>query len=352
MKREPWFPVDANFQDDSQILGVSGPSELVYFRSVALAKRLKRPRIEDVHLRRLCDKFEDLGKTNDIEAETARELCDAGLWQLDDVGYVIVAYDGWNGAADRAQEASIEHGRYGAHVKNHAKRGIKEEGCGYCEGTLKPPTKGVSKPPSSPPSSPPPGPLQADKTRQDETRRDENYPSSPPISQRETYPQGDDDGLVQERTTSHPADQILAPLGIVAATATAGERATVERAIEQGWTTDALIDLAHVAASKEEPRSYLAGMLTKRANTTPTAPPASNGTTALAPGADWLAKWTQGRHMVGTATAKLATMIDELGDPAGRALFNIRTIARNDTEITAKQAFRASYLANLEQDNN
>jgi len=150
MKREPWFPMDANYQDDPDIIVLSLGAEVAYFRSVALAKRLKGDGVvTDGLLRRICDKFDQLGnQPSDMEAAIAHELVDVGLWQLTEGGYLITAYESWNGDADLAAQLAPELGRWGAHLRHHVEKDKTSPKCRYCMGA--PPPQGIA------PHSPPP----------------------------------------------------------------------------------------------------------------------------------------------------------------------------------------------------
>src|SRR5690606_22360582 len=92
-----WVPLDADFQDDDRLIDVSAEAELLFVRSLALAKRLASDgRLRRSHLRRLCDKL-----TSDPE-RLASELLDAGLWISEgEAGshqerFVIAAWLSWN----------------------------------------------------------------------------------------------------------------------------------------------------------------------------------------------------------------------------------------------------------------
>lgn len=353
MKRAPWLPLDANFQDDTRLIDVSANAELVYLRSLGLTKRMEEDGarwISPGHLRKLCDKLD----LNDADRRAvADELETVGAWTADVEAdtWVVTAWDSWNVSVTEGKARQNRGAKQGNHNR-HGHPG-KLDDCLVCNDDASP--GGSLDVGKRPVSDSPSDRLAVGSTSLDvdvDEMEMKNSPSSSTVYPRPVDNRASDDGGVEEReqrTTTHPAVRILQPLGIVGAEPTEGERQTVGRAIERGWTTDQLVDLAHIAASKEEPRSYLQGMLTKRANTSPTAAPAANGTApvALAPGADWLAKWAKARTMT---RASGEDMIRALGEPAGRALHEIRQIARYDTEVTAKQAFRACYLEQLNQE--
>jgi hypothetical protein len=104
-----YVPLDVNYQDDPRVLRAGPMAELVYLRSLTLAKRLDDDgRIEDVHLRRLCDGIED------DPLEVANDLCNAGLWITDGDAYRIAAWLKHNpskAALEADREAEAERGR-------------------------------------------------------------------------------------------------------------------------------------------------------------------------------------------------------------------------------------------------
>lgn len=114
-----WVPLDVDFQDDDRMIGVSLEAELLFVRSLALAKRLASDgRIRLAHLRRLSDKL-----PGDPE-KYADELIGAGLWDTEGTPgtpserYVIVSWLRWNAPADDldgVREAKRAGGKRGNH---------------------------------------------------------------------------------------------------------------------------------------------------------------------------------------------------------------------------------------------
>jgi hypothetical protein len=117
-----WVPLDVDFQDDDRLIDVTAGAELLYVRSLALAKRLGTDgRIRRSHLRRLSDKLDDLG------CGFEDELIDAGLWRWEGsqdpaVGhYQIASWDRWNDpvkAEKRARAGKSRGGKLGNHRRH------------------------------------------------------------------------------------------------------------------------------------------------------------------------------------------------------------------------------------------
>ncbi len=97
-------PLDVNFQDDAKVVQVSPEAELVYLRSLALAKRLDEDgAIHRAHLGRLTDKLDD---RPDV---LAKELVDVDLWFETDNGWFIAAWAAHNTlTAERAEARAAE----------------------------------------------------------------------------------------------------------------------------------------------------------------------------------------------------------------------------------------------------
>lgn len=120
-----WVPLDVDFQDDDRMVGVSAEAELLFLRSLALAKRLASDgRIRVAHLRRLSDKLSGSAE------KYAEELIDAGLWECEgtpgasDERFVIASWLRWNAAADEiddVRERKSAGGKLGNHRRyNHS----------------------------------------------------------------------------------------------------------------------------------------------------------------------------------------------------------------------------------------
>lgn len=121
MKRDPWIPLWAAFQDDPSVLSVSAEAELLFVRAVALSRlRGAEGVVHAAQLRHLCDKF-----TAD-PAELCRQLCEAipkPLWvDLGDGRYSIPSFSEWNQPKSERSAAakSANHSRWKhpGHVDN------------------------------------------------------------------------------------------------------------------------------------------------------------------------------------------------------------------------------------------
>ena len=93
-------PLDVNFQDDAKIVQVSPEAELVYLRSLALAKRLDEDgAIHRAQLGRLTDKLDDMPEV------LAKELVDVDLWFETEKGWYIAAWAAHNTLTTERAEA-------------------------------------------------------------------------------------------------------------------------------------------------------------------------------------------------------------------------------------------------------
>jgi hypothetical protein len=93
-------PLDVNFQDDAKVVQVSPEAELVYLRSLALAKRLDEDgAVHRAHLGRLTDKLDD---RPDV---LAKELVDVDLWFETETGWYIAAWAAHNTLTTERAEA-------------------------------------------------------------------------------------------------------------------------------------------------------------------------------------------------------------------------------------------------------
>lgn len=119
MKRSPWFPVWAGFQDDEQFLSVSAEAELLYLRAVARCKLDGQGDAEGLvsrhQLRRLTDKMAT------DPAELCRQLCEADpvpLWDdLGDGRYRVRAYGEWIRSAEQYRLAKAAAAKLGNHTR-------------------------------------------------------------------------------------------------------------------------------------------------------------------------------------------------------------------------------------------
>lgn len=131
-----FIKLDVNYADDPKIIEVGEKSEILYVRSLCLAKRIMSDGfIADAHLPRF-----GLSGVN----ARARKLVAAGLWTRDDErgGYVITAWSRRNppaaGKDEKASQAA-EDGIRGNHKRWHSDRGIIEPTCPLCPPSSAPP---------------------------------------------------------------------------------------------------------------------------------------------------------------------------------------------------------------------
>lgn len=98
-----FVPLDVNYTDDPRIIRAGPDCELVYLRSLALAKRLNQDgRIDQAHLGRLTDGLE-------LVSHIAPTLVKEGLWVEDGDGWQIAAWLKHNpSAADLEAEREAE----------------------------------------------------------------------------------------------------------------------------------------------------------------------------------------------------------------------------------------------------
>ena len=267
MKRSPWFPVWASYQDDEQILALSAEAELLYLRGVARCKQLDQGRdggqIGRHQLRRLTDKM-----ATDRE-HLAAELVDAGLWQETPNGWWVKAYGEWNSSAEEERAERAENGKRG----NHARWKHKEpfETCTAChpvDNGVSPGESGATpvgvRPDSEPDRQATPQPsLDVDETR---CRRDETTPPPPPPTEATPTGAATDPGPVVL------ADRLIESVGIVGEVANQGERNYVARALVRGWPDQALLDEALEIGGRDDVRdhrAYLLAVLKRYANESP-----------------------------------------------------------------------------------
>lgn len=119
MKRSPWFPLWAAFQDDEPFLSVSAEAELLYLRAVARCKLDGQGDAEGLvsrhQLRRLTDKM------STDPAELCRQLCEADpvpLWvDLGDGRYQIRAYGEWVRSAEQYRQARAANAKLANHTR-------------------------------------------------------------------------------------------------------------------------------------------------------------------------------------------------------------------------------------------
>lgn len=116
----PWVPLDANFQDDEQILDLTAEAELVFLRALGLSmRRGSEGLIHRSHLRGLCDKF-DMGP--DARLEVAAELVGVGLWgALGDDEWLILSWESWRSPADSRDDLGRNDASDRGKLANHSR---------------------------------------------------------------------------------------------------------------------------------------------------------------------------------------------------------------------------------------
>jgi hypothetical protein len=248
MKREPWFPLWALFQEDESILPLTIEAEAVYNRSIGKAKILKKGgRVHRVHLRNLCD------KATLPAASIAAELEAQGLWVDEGDGWWrIPAYDDWNGPADQDHAAKVDSGRLGNHIR--WKHGGELADCRTCNRSASPSASQCES--------------LGSQTRPDQNRPDETRPD-PDGSHCDSQADADSAGLLVVEL----ADRILqSALVDPTAVADESERALIAQVLTLGHPETTLVSAAADAATKgRKPRAYLRQILSRLAAEAPTA---------------------------------------------------------------------------------
>ncbi len=256
MKRSPWFPLWAGFQDDEQFLSVSAEAELLYLRAVARCKLDGQGDAEGVvsrhQLRRLTDKL-----STDPD-ELCRQLCEADpvpLWvALGDGRYQIRAYGAWVRSAEQYRQARAEHARRANHTR--WKHEEPFESCRRCNVT-----------PGESDRTPPGLPTESQTVTQDDTRQ---YPPLPPM------------GPSTEAAVSELAAAALADEAVQRATldptAVASRRTLdlVGEVLAAGHRPADVLDAGSETAEKgaRDPEAYLRSILKRLAGEPPAPRPA------------------------------------------------------------------------------
>lgn len=132
-----YVKLDVNYADDPKITAVSSGAELLYVRSLCLAKRLLSDGfIATTQLHRLGSDI----PTDSLDFEAiggyAKELAEAGLWREIDGGWVIAAWEKHNETSDEVAE-KMEAKRLGGALGNHkrwhkGRHGRPSGECEYC----------------------------------------------------------------------------------------------------------------------------------------------------------------------------------------------------------------------------
>lgn len=265
MKRSPWFPVWAGFQDDEPFLAVSAEAELLYLRGVARCKQLDQGadggHLGRHQLRRLCDKM------TGPPADLAAELCAAGLWVEVATGWAVPAYGEWNRSAEEDRHTRALNAKQGNHTR--WKHTGKVDDCPICNKDETPGGSGSTPIGLRPDSDRSPKPsLDVDEIRLDET-------TPPGTDARHGAPPTADGPLVVR-----VVDSMLARLGYATAPPAGPDlRAYTAKALAQGWTAADLTELANEAGTRVDvfdALGWLRGGLKRLANEDPP-PPTSNG---------------------------------------------------------------------------
>lgn len=135
-----FVPLDVNYADDPKMIEAGAEAELVYVRSLAIAKRIGSDgAIHRAHLPRLCDGIFAVVMGEDTPEDLAARLVKVGAWIEVPDGWVIASWDKWNLTADEIQ--SRRSGRQkGAAIGNHRRwheaRGEFDPTCVYCAESL------------------------------------------------------------------------------------------------------------------------------------------------------------------------------------------------------------------------
>lgn len=135
-----FVPLDVNYADDPKMIEAGAEAELVYVRSLAIAKRIGSDgAIHRAHLPRLCDGIFAVVMGEDTPEDLAARLVKVGAWIEAPDGWVIASWDKWNLTAEEIQ--SRRSGRQkGAAIGNHRRwheaRGEFDPACVYCTESL------------------------------------------------------------------------------------------------------------------------------------------------------------------------------------------------------------------------
>lgn len=318
MKRSPWIPLDANFQDDEQIIELSAEAELLFIRSMALARRLDTGgAVRRGQLRRLTDKM-----TTDPTA-LAEELVAVDLWSPVPSGWEIPSWVSWNGRADGRRQSMSDGGKRGNHERWQHPGPF--ETCDRCH-------KSAGQSGGDPPPN----------RRGEETTTPPNPPESTgPDPGNGWVGEGGDGG-----EAVRIADQLVAMLGALDEGADGDEIDLVQKALDQGWTEPELLQCAQTARSNptvRDIRRYLFGMLRKRA----TAGPEPGGASTSTTGGGWEAAWAEAKRVLGGQWRGVDFATTGLPERTAAALTRIRRMFSDAgaTEHTTRLAFRDAYLA-------
>jgi hypothetical protein len=112
-----YVALDAHYQDDGKFADLSAEAELVFIRSLVLAKRSRSDGFIDGRLvRRLCEGFE--AAEYDWQ-NVAVSLCAAALWEPTDGGYLICSWEKHNTSSEDPTNAERQ--------RRHRERKRREE---------------------------------------------------------------------------------------------------------------------------------------------------------------------------------------------------------------------------------
>lgn len=140
-RRGLYVPLDVNYRDDPKIIGAGPDAELVYLRSLVLAKRLtdRDGHIHRAHLLGLCGDFDNIIHGEDVPDDIAKALIDAGLWVEDGDGWRITAWLKHNPSAAEIEESrGAEASRKAAWRKSRQDKEPRDEESHGTEGDATP----------------------------------------------------------------------------------------------------------------------------------------------------------------------------------------------------------------------
>jgi hypothetical protein len=131
-----FVPLDVNYADDPKVLEAGVEAELLYVRSLAIAKRIGTDgRIHKMHLIRLTFDMPSVAWEGHDPLLIAAALVKCGLWIEDADGWRISAWERWNLTASEIEErrrGKARGGAIGNHRRWHEARDVVDPDCEYC----------------------------------------------------------------------------------------------------------------------------------------------------------------------------------------------------------------------------
>lgn len=135
-----FVPLDVNYADDPKMIEAGAEAELVYVRSLAIAKRIGSDgAIHRAHLPRLCDGIFSVVMGEDTPDDLAARLVKVGAWIDVPDGWRIASWDKWNLTAEEIQtrrSGRQKGAAIGNHKRWHEARGEFDPTCVYCTESL------------------------------------------------------------------------------------------------------------------------------------------------------------------------------------------------------------------------